>query len=39
MKFLVLVIPAITIVLALVLEILYLDKYEREHTPNDGHNI
>lgn len=39
MAILLLVIPAITIVLAFVLGILYLDKYERKHTPKDGYNI
>jgi hypothetical protein len=36
---LILVIPGIIIDLAFILGIRYLDKYEREHTPNDGYNI
>ena len=36
---LVLVIPGIIISVILVLWIRYLDKFEKEHTPNDGYNI
>ena len=39
MELLLLVIPGIIIDLAFILGITYIDKYEREHTPNDGYNI
>lgn len=39
MGLLLLVIPGIIIDLVFILGIRYLNKYEREHTPNDGYNI
>jgi hypothetical protein len=39
MKGLVLVIPCLIIFVILVLWIMYLAKFEKEHTPNDGYNI
>lgn len=39
MGLLLLLIPGIIIDLVFILWMWYLNKYEREHTPNDGYNI
>ena len=36
---LILVVPSLIISVILVLWMMYLDRFEKEHTPNNGYNI